>query len=241
MKLPFNKVVLVLFAISLFNGSCQFLRNCEDGEGEITNQDVQIGSFNAIELSSNCTVYLSQSVNQKVSIKAQQNIISLLNTDVSRKKWDIGFDNCFNTNEVVEVHIAVPSLTEINLHGSGKIIGEEVFEENQMELNLNGSGSMDLNLNVKELISEVDGSGILKLKGYTKLHQIEINGSGDVAALDLSSNESTIEINGSGDAKVHVTYGLDVEVNGSGDVFYKGDVKSINSQINGSGSLIQSN
>ena len=71
------------------------------------------------------------------------------------------------------------------------------------------------------------------------MHDIEINGSGDVKAYDLLSDESSIEINGSGDVKVNVSYALEVEINGSGDVYYKGNVKEISSEINGSGKLNQ--
>lgn len=77
------------------------------------------------------------------------------------------------------------------------------------------------------------------MKGETKLHEIEINGSGDIKGYDLLSDESEIEINGSGDAKVNVYYSLQVEINESGDAHYKGNVKEISSEINGSGKLNQ--
>tara|TARA_B110000046_G_scaffold97901_1_gene105532 strand:+ start:2844 stop:3014 length:171 start_codon:yes stop_codon:yes gene_type:complete len=53
------------------------------------------------------------------------------------------------------------------------------------------------------------------------------------------SDESEIEINGSADVKVNVSYSLQVEINGSGNVYCKGNVKEISSEINGSGKLYQ--
>lgn len=96
-----------------------------------------------------------------------------------------------------------------------------MLESDELVLGISDSGVMDLELLVKELKSKISGAGDVSLKGETKLHDIEINGSGDIKAYDLLTNESEIEING------------------SGDVYYKGNVKEISSEINGSGKLNQ--
>lgn len=229
-----------LFPILL--SSCLFWGNCEEGKGPMVEKQIEIKSFQKLELSGSHTVYLSQGNSQSVTIKAQENIIALLNTEVKNDEWDIQFKKCIKSKEKIEFYITIPKINQIAIEGSGEIIGKTSIKADLMDLEINGSGEINVELqNIKELESEINGSGDLKLSGSSKSHEIEINGSGDVEAYNLKTDNSKVEINGSGDVKINVSYELNVEVNGSGDVFYKGDVKNIQSEINGSGNIRQSN
>lgn len=229
----------ILFSVFLLVSSCGFIGNCLEGEGPVIIKELSLNDFNAIELHTPARVYLRQSDQQSVSIKAQQNIIDLLETEVENGSWIIRFERCPKTDQKIEIYIDVPTLTEIEIDGSGEIISKGIIESDELELTIEGSGSIQLELDVKELETEVNGSGDLMLSGKSKLHDIEINGSGDISAYDLLTDETKVEINGSGDVKVSVDYSLNVEINGSGDVYYKGSVKKIDSEINGSGKLHQ--
>lgn len=240
MKLKLNQSIpTFIIAAALSLSSCGFMQNCEEGSGKVVTKSIAVETFTKLEVSSNVKVFLNQSPTQKVSIKAPQNIIDLLKTEVSGNEWDIEFDRCVKTETPIEIYVEVAELSEININGSGDITSSTTFSNDQLELSIDGSGSMQLLLAVKELKSDISGSGDIKLSGNTKLHEIEINGSGDVEAYELRSDETEVEINGSGDVKVNVSYALDVDINGSGDVYYKGEVKDMKSNINGSGKLHQ--
>lgn len=230
-------ILVIIFLLP----ACNFFENCVEGEGTAIEQIVDIDNFDAIELERSAKVYLKQSDKQKVTISAPQNIIDLLLTEVDGGTWNIDFSRCPKTEEAIEFYIETNSIQEITIEGSGEIYSEGAIESDQLDLTIQGSGLIDMELQVKELSTEISGAGDLKLRGVTKLHDIEINGSGDIKAYDLVSDETEIEINGSGDVKVNVSYSLDVEINGSGDVYYKGNVKEISSEINGSGKLNQEN
>ncbi|MEQ8908430.1 MAG: head GIN domain-containing protein [Vicingaceae bacterium] len=236
------KMISLSTLLPLFLSSCLFWGNCEEGKGPVVEKTIEVKNFEELELSGSHTVYLSQGNTQSVKIKAQENLIELLNTQVEGGEWDIHFKKCVKSKEKIEFYVTVPNLNEIAIEGSGEIIGKTPFESDKMELEISGSGEIHVELvNVKELDSEINGSGDLKLSGTTKNHEIEINGSGDVDAYDLQTDNTKVEINGSGDVKINVSYELNVEVNGSGDVYYKGDVKNIHTEVNGSGEINQAN
>lgn len=237
MKTIVNYTLLISLALSL--SSCQLFVSCEEGQGNLVKKEISLANFDEISIEGNYHVYLSQADTQKVYIKAHENLISLLNTEVKGSQWKIDFDPCVKSIEAIEFYVSVKSLKEINVEGSGKVIGENTLKSNQLVLNIDGSGDIQLDIDVKELESEINGSGDIQLSGKTKKHEIEVNGSGDIDAYELMSDNCEIEINGSGDVKVHVSYDLNAEVNGSGDIYYKGSVKNINSSINGSGNLNQ--
>lgn len=232
---------LLLFSIGFFilASSCSFFQNCEVGEGETTEVILDIEDFSKLDISSNVKVFLEQSTEQKVLIKAQNNLIALLNTEVKGEEWDIKFNRCVKSETPIEIHIQTKGLDEVSINGSGSVENTSILTNSELELSINGSGSIDMFLSVKELSSSISGSGDIRLKGNAKSHEIEIDGSGDVMAIDFVSDETDVEINGSGDVRVNTSYNLDVEINGSGDVYYKGNPKQISSDINGSGNLHQ--
>ena len=239
MKKKFGVVIFILSIIVICFNECSILGACVEAEGEVVTTEVKLDKFSKIELKGASKVTLHQGEIQNVTITATQNIIDLLNRDVKSDEWEIKFNRCLESVEDISIDITIPDIEELSVEGSGSIIGDGLISSNLLELSVDGSGELNLNLDVKELESEINGSGDLKLKGTTKTHDIEINGSGDVEAYELTADEATIEINGSGDVKLDVSYSLDVEVNGSGDVYYRGNVKKIDSDISGSGKLKQ--
>jgi len=234
-----KKIPVISFAFLLLSFLTSCINNCEEGSGPIVRKSLELKSFSEIVLKNNVEVFLSQGDVQLVEVKGQENIIALLNTEVGGDSWEIELDKCISTKEALEVHITVPNLDYIELNGSGSIRSRNNFKSELLSVFLNGSGDMDLDLQVKELETELNGSGDLQLKGATKQHDIILDGSGDINAEELNSDVVNIKVNGSGDVRVNVSYEINVDVNGSGDVYYKGQVKKISSDIDGSGNLHQ--
>lgn len=233
------KIFLVsISAIFCFTfSSCNI--NCVEGSGNVVSKTLNLNEFTELELNSSIQVNLRQGSEQKVEVKAQENLIHLLNKQVDGDTWEIEFTECVNNAGNFQVFVTVPELDRIELNGSGSISTGNVLKGEIFEVNLDGSGDMALQLQVKELSTKLNGSGDLKLIGSTKTHSIDLDGSGDISAENLKSDNVSINLDGSGDVRVKASYELDIKVNGSGDVYYEGNVKSINSEINGSGNLHQ--
>lgn len=53
-----------------------------------------------------------------------------------------------------------------------------MLESDELIIDISDSGVIDLKVLVKELKTEISGAEDIRLEGETKLHEIEINGSG---------------------------------------------------------------
>ncbi len=232
-----TNLLLFLAFLSILGYSCTFWGDCIEGEGPTVEKELQLKDFSIVDLSGSPTVYIKQGATQKVSIKAQANLIELLNKEVNQGEWDIQFNKCVNIKQKVEIFIEIPNIQELEINGSGEIISQGVLKAEKMGLEINGSGEIKVDLNAKNLESEIAGSGDIKIQGTTQNHEVDIQGSGDVDAFDLISERVKVDINGSGNVKVNVSSSLDVDINGSGDISYKGNVEKVNSDINGSGKI----
>ena len=235
----FNRFSLILcLIVTPFQFSaCKLIGPCVEGEGDVIEKSIKLSDITGVSIAGSSRLYIKQGDIQKITIKAQANIIDLLNREVKNGEWSAFFTKCIKTKETVEIFVEVPQINSLGVQGSGTILSKEYLNVGEMELEIAGSGQINVKLNAEEIESEINGSGGVNLEGKTKSIEVEINGSGDVSAAQMIAEEAEVEINGSGDVRLNVTNSMDVEINGSGDVSYKGSPKNIKTDINGSGDL----
>ena len=235
--------VITLTASSCFvniNDEDGFFGSCIDGAGPIVTRELTVAPFEGIELPISGDVFLTQGPEQKVIVEGKDNIIDEIELDVQNGIWKIEFNRCVRDIDLLRVFITVPDLTRIRVSGSGDVVSENTFVIQDLEIDIPGSGNVDLSLDADDLDIDIPGSGRLTLEGLADETKYRISGSGDVHAFNLECRVADISVPGSGDLEVFVTELLKVRISGSGDVFYRGD-PALDISITGSGDVIDAN
>jgi hypothetical protein len=124
----------------------------------------------------------------------------------------------------------------VELNGSGEINFVNEVSVKSIDLEVNGSGDMDVRLAAGQTEVHLNGSGAIHLIGSSRKLVAVINGSGELRAIELQAEEVSLDIHGSGEAFVTAEKKLKSTINGSGKIIYKGD-PALKNQINGSGSI----
>lgn len=213
---------------------------CLIGSGPIVTEELDLPAFNGVELSISAQVFIRQGNEQSVTVEGKQNLIDELERDVRNGIWDIEFDRCVTNMDEMKIFITVPDLTSLKISGSGDIVSENTFVIGDIDLNISGSGTIDLGLEADDINARISGSGKINMEGIGDQLDLDVSGSGDLTAFGLTLRTADITISGSGDAEVFVTDTLLVRISGSGDVFYKGN-PSVDVSISGSGRVVDSN
>jgi len=86
---------------------------------------------------------------------------------------------------------------------------------------------------------KISGSGDIKVNGFAKKFNLQLEGAGDVNASNLQAETAKINISGSGDCRVYATDKLYIQISGSGDVQFRGRPHEIKKKITGSGEIHQ--
>jgi hypothetical protein len=185
---------------------------------------------------------------ESLEIEADEAMFERLKADVAGGKLYLGLDLEWwewltywatwmgISDKRVRYRIAVRVFEGAEIKGSGSITAGPVMGET-CRLGISGSGKITLErLDTIELHTQISGSGEIRAAGQAAKQEIQINGSGDVEALELETKETTVRINGGGRALVNAEDRLDVRINGSGDVQYAGDPR-VSQSIAGSGSV----
>ena len=270
-----NTIRLIFLTLTLV--SCGAFAQGQIKEGR------NLDKFTKIENYTSGNVYVRQGSPQKVEVEGKKELVAAIETDVSsgklkiRMKNNSGSWNWFHDNNPLNIYITVENIDAIDLTGSGNLIAQtrltgnnlavsikgsgdleaEVELSGQLDIDVQGSGDVELKGKSQNLKSQIEGSGDvdlavvvanqaefgisgsgeIKVKGKAQIVQASISGSGDLIANNLETDKCTVHVSGSGDAQVYVKSQLDASTSGSGDISYRGSPAQVSTHNSGSGGI----
>ncbi len=230
---------LILLASTQINA--QWWGKSIKGNGNVTEQTRDVGSYDGIVVSGSFNVTLYEGDEGVVKVEAESNLIEYIETVVKNGQLYIGVkkNKNFNISSRKGMHISVPfkDIERIKLSGSGEIVSRDAIETDRIEVTLTGSGDIELNINANETSSTVSGSGEIKLEGTSKTHKTRLTGSGDIYAGNYIAQSVDAQVTGSGDIRVYCKDNLKARVTGSGDIEYVGNPEKRDTKVTGSGDI----
>ncbi len=236
-----TKLILIL----LFAFATQFTFS------QTTKKILELPEFKGIYVNSNYTVYLKQTNKQEVTVEALteifavseikvENGILMINIerkpDSSNKSLWSKIDD-IKVNPTMKLYISVKNINELQVNGGGKIISENSIAADYMTLAVNGSGNMDVDIKGNTIKAEISGSGSMTLRGYATSIDAVISGSGNISGFNCALETAKVKISGNGVCELTVSNNIDAIVLGSGMVKHKGNTKTSQKKIYGSGSV----
>jgi len=216
---------------------------CYGANGNTTTETRTASNFDEVELAMAGDVYITKADNYSVQIEASDNLHEIIETKVSGSELEIDLQNnkCLKGNSNVKIYITMPELTGLTVSGSGGIYVSSFFDSNSMDIDISGSGEIEMDsLKVNSFDANISGSGEMLIHGVDTCNnqKLNISGSGKFRGYDMITAHSDINISGSGDCEVNVVESIKAKISGSGNVTYKG-TPTVDSNISGSGSIRQ--
>lgn len=206
---------MLAMACSLANGS----RSVE-GSGVSASETRSLKIFTGIEIKSSADVTVTFGETQSVTVETDDDILSLVETNVQGGKLVIGQPIGVDLNPKLGVRITIvmKSLEEVIISGSGTV-------------NVSGLDS--------DLVRfSIPGSGDIAAQGNVNTVNARINGSGTILCGDLQAKTAEARIDGSGDITVFATESVTANISGSGTVVYRGNPAQVDRSVTGSGNIV---
>lgn len=237
-SLSIGWLLLMIAIFSIILSSCT--KDNISGSGRVVSDVRGTGPFTDIEVSGDFEVHLMQENRTAIEIKAEDNIVPVVETGTRGNTLFVRFRNRVHLRNhlPVKVYINNPIFQRIAFDGSGSLDNQDTIHTSLFKYELNGSGNASLLLAANDLSTTINGSGDIALKGTSNTHNSEINGSGRVAGMGMEVQKANITISGSGEHSLLVREKLDARINGSGRIYYSGDA-SVKTNISGSGKVIK--
>ncbi|WP_299823587.1 head GIN domain-containing protein [uncultured Pontibacter sp.] len=228
---------VALLFLSIILSGCNDT-NCIKGEGSIETRTLNLDPFTSVDANGDFIVYITQGATQQVEVKGESNILDQLRTDIRNNTWKIEHRDCVRRSKQVEIYITMPVVDALAMNGSGRINCQGNFIAEDIPVQVNGSGKIELNVDARQVMSRVSGSGEIVLAGEAVRHSVNISGSGRAEAFALQAENVTVNISGSGVAEVSAAATLTVDISGSGNVYYQGN-PTVSQNVSGSGRVIK--
>ena len=168
------------------------------GSGNIISENRELTNFSSINLIGGIDVNIKFSDKYNCTVVSDENLIPYIKTEVVNNNLQISINKNYSSIEGIEVNVNAPEYDEVSISGSGDINIID-FKNDNLSLNISGSGDITANGEVQILIAKISGSG-------------------DIISAELISKSATITINGSGDAKIWASDSISAQINGSGDI-----------------------
>ncbi|RYZ16621.1 MAG: DUF2807 domain-containing protein, partial [Sphingobacteriales bacterium] len=195
-----QRTYLLILLLPIF-ASCDSISDCEDGNTVVTTINRTTEPFHSINLNGSFEVILKPGTDRSILIEADSNLHKHIETAVKRDELMISSENCINPSSPVKIYITSPEIRSLEVNGSGSIISSQLLSTNDeglLELNIDGSGLIDLEVYTKMIKADIDGSGQIKLHGNTDGQVITLDGSGKYDAFNLKAKETVADLSGSG-------------------------------------------
>jgi hypothetical protein len=215
-----RKMLISLTVFMLATLACSVLSpNTVVGSGNVVSEKRNVSGFTSIELKSPADVNITIGTTESAVIKADDNILPLIETNVSNEKLVIGnqvFKN-IRASHPIQISITMKSLRGIAMSGSGS---------------MNASGLVG-----QDLVVDLPGSGDITLTGTANNVTINLPGSGNIFCDGLKASSAIVTLNGSGNITVFASESLDANIRGSGAIRYNGNPAQVKKNISGSGTI----
>lgn len=239
----FNSKLLLVFAL-IFSTSISaqnWLRNTVKGNGKITKITRTTADYNAIKCAGFMDFELVKGTEGTIIIEGEENLLEYIVTEVQGQSLVVKVENGVNLktgwNKEIKITIPFEDIEKVSLAGSGDVWNKDVIDMDELNVELSGSGDINLKVKTNSLSSALTGSGDINITGDTNNLVTKVTGSGDFHGYELNSNNTEAYITGSGDIKVVSNDMLKARVTGSGDIKYKGNPDKEDTKVAGSGSI----
>ena len=211
------------------------------GNGNVTTITRTTSDYDGVKCAGSFDYILVAGTEGKITIEGEENLLEYIVTEVKDNNLIVKTENNVNLstsrNKTIKITIPFKDINHVSLAGSGDLWNEDKITASNFSVSLAGSGDVVVNFEATSTKASIAGSGDLTLKGSTNDLDANVAGSGDLHGFNLSSNNTDVSVAGSGDAEVLCNNNLKARVAGSGDIQYKGNPKTKDTKVAGSGSI----
>lgn len=264
-KRVFSFVMLV--AICVACTACYYSSSDLKADRSFVKRVVKVGYFCKIESYTSADIKFVQGKTSSVRIEGTKSLVD--NLDVKQKGETLVITTKvrgirFVGQSRLTVYVSSPDITSVYLKGSGYFVAQSNIDTDALDVELSGSGDVDLrNVLCDNISLRLRGSGDVKAQTIDcAAANLELSGSGDLDVKMLKARKAVAALRGSGDLDATLSgvpdvqaslFGsgdldlnfincgnADIDLRGSGDIELKGTLRTLNTNKKGSGDIDRS-
>lgn len=237
-----KQITIVLIILSgLVLNSCEAWYPCLEGNGVLSVEERGITNFTSIYSNSTFDVDVIKSSETSVAVEADENLQQYIKTYVKNGNLTIETDQdrCISSSNRIKVTVKCPLVETVVLTGTGDVSLFD-FAADYFNVTLSGTGDILLSRLVvsKSLEVNLTGSGNINIDGKSVSAHYYLSGSGDIMAKSMYVSSCKAVLSGTGDIFASVNDTFEIILSGTGYVYYYGN-PTVNQRVTGTGKIVK--
>lgn len=242
-----NTIYISILLTMVFSCKKAEDRKCWKSAGKQIEKIIYLSEFNELEIGQHISVTLIQDTVNYAIIKGAENLINLIETNVSFNKLTILNSNKCNflrSYKKKDIHVLLhfKNISNIEYNGSEKLDSENILNLDVLTLYVkDGAGTINLKLNSNYIFASVGkGYGDLNFQGTTKYANFNITSNAYCNLNELIIQDS-IDFISNTVAPCYLNIAncdARIQIEGSGNVIYRGVPLSLKKIRFGSGQIL---
>ena len=235
-----KKAAIFLTAIFIASilGSCIFTGSIK-GNGNVVEESRDLGEFDKISVSRGMNVYISQGTSTKVIVKADENLLKVIDTYVDDGTLKITCTKGIRNATSNKVFVTVPDIKLIKSTSGSNVFSEDSLKTENLEVKSTAGSNIHLTLEVGELtVSAAAGSNIF-LDGTAKSLTMKANSGSNIKAGDFLAENCDVKVSSGANIWVKVQNGLKARASSGGNFWYTGEPSPLEVEKSSGGNVIK--
>jgi hypothetical protein len=226
----FTKFIIAIL-ISLSFSSCKTDINWGQGtkgNGNVITETRKIEQdFTSIDASAAIEVVVEQSNNKSVSVEAESNLQSFIETKVSNVVLKISPSDNYNATKTVIVYVKMPIIDTLEASSSAKIKSTNTLKSESLTISASSAAEIDISTESDEIKCKSSSGSEITIAGKA-LNITTIASSGSLINADqMLVNEIIAESSSGSEISVHPLVSLSAHASSESNISYDSDPKTV--------------
>lgn len=228
--------IAITLLLALLVSSCISFGNGKRGNGVVAEETRKVNEdFTEISASEGLDVFVTQDDDFKILVKADENIIELIATDIEDGKLRIhAIENIGRATK--SIYVSLPEITVLNSSSGADLIVKNEIKAEKLSLTASSGSDIEAEVVASEIEADASSGADIEISGQTNLFYADASSGADIKARSLQTKHCNADASSGSDISVSVSESLTADASSGADISYSGNPEVI-SKKSASGSV----
>jgi hypothetical protein len=230
---------IAIAIISLLITSCNMnFSSGIAGNGNVTTEERDAEeTFTMIKASEGLDVYITQSETASIEVEADENIISLIATDIRNGVLVIHTEKNIGRCKSKKVRVSLPRIERIVATSGADVYSTQTLVVENIEVKSNSGADIKIEVEAEHVTCSTSSGADIKIAGTADSLTADASSGSDIQARDLEVRDCDASASSGADVTVTVSDKLIANSSSGGDVHYYGNPESVSKNKSVSGGV----
>lgn len=210
------------------------------GSSTMRTEEREVEKFESLYVSNGINVYVSSGVSNRLKVVADDNLIPLVQTQVSDGRLTVRIKEgvSLKNHNGINVYVAMQRISHLKATSGADIKGTVPFTADEVRMEATSAGAISLELTAQHVHVAITSGADITLKGKAETLQASATSGADLVALGFPVRSCAVSLTSGADASVNVTETISYTVTSGADLKCKGKPRVTGSKVTSGGDVV---